>query len=97
MYDQIRDGFAVEEADAVQVVTPGGGAGVSPYAADLSRIDGVVRVDSAAGSYSGGERAPAPRGASFTAKDGGGGRLTVTPPPTGSSPIPAAWSATSAR
>jgi uncharacterized membrane protein YdfJ with MMPL/SSD domain len=52
MYDQIRDGFTAEESDAVQVVAPAGNDGsVGAYAAELSGIEGVVRVDSAAGSW----------------------------------------------
>ncbi|WP_253766687.1 MMPL family transporter [Goodfellowiella coeruleoviolacea] len=52
VYDDIRAGFAAEEADAVQVVSAGGtGAAAGPYAARLSQLAGVVRVDSAAGSY----------------------------------------------
>ncbi|MBX6169182.1 MAG: MMPL family transporter, partial [Thermobispora bispora] len=59
MYDQIRAGFAQEEADAVHVVAPEGSAAqAGPYAAALSRIDGVVRVDSAAGSYVAGRPTP---------------------------------------
>ncbi|MFG2000283.1 MMPL family transporter [Spirillospora sp. NPDC048911] len=46
LYDQIRAGFPVEEADALQVVAPDADPrAVAPYAARLSRIDGVVRVD----------------------------------------------------
>ncbi|MEV8638239.1 MMPL family transporter [Streptosporangium sp. NPDC051023] len=57
LYDQVRANFAAEEADALQVVAPAGtAAAAGPYAAALSRIGGVVRVDSAAGSFSGGLR-----------------------------------------
>ncbi|MEW9527105.1 MMPL family transporter [Microbispora sp. NPDC049125] len=74
MYDQIRAGFAQEEADAVHVVAPEGSpAQAGPYAAALSRIDGVVRVDSAAGSYAHGGPVPAPQGVHFTSGSLAGG------------------------
>ncbi|MDG4796315.1 MMPL family transporter [Micromonospora sp. WMMD1082] len=77
MYDQIRAGFSEEEADAVQVVAPAGDAtAIAPYAAALSRLDGVVRVDSAAGSYTGGTPAPAPAGIRH---DGEGTWLSIIP------------------
>jgi putative drug exporter of the RND superfamily len=75
MYDTIRAEFATEEADAVQVVVPRTAPpDVAAYAAALSRIDGVARVDSAAGAYAGGVRTgdAGPGGsARFTARDGG--------------------------
>ncbi|MFG2296416.1 MMPL family transporter [Streptomyces sp. NPDC048603] len=77
-HDAIRAGFTVEEADAVQVVatapTP---AAVGPYAAELSRIEGVARVDSAAGSYRAGQRTGPGPADGFTA--GEGRRLAVHP------------------
>ncbi len=66
MYDQIRVGFAQEEADAIQVVAPeADAAAAGPYAARLSRLDGVVRVDSAAGSFVDGAPVPVPAGTRF--------------------------------
>ncbi|MFD2792316.1 MMPL family transporter [Promicromonospora vindobonensis] len=67
MYDTIRADFAAEDADALFVVAPdaaGADAGTaSPpdgalhdYAASLSQIPGVARVDSAAGAFTAGER-----------------------------------------
>ena len=59
MYDTIRADFETEDADALQVVAPdlpSGDAAVARYAADLSRLDGVLRVDSAAGAFSAGVR-----------------------------------------
>ncbi|MBO3679926.1 MMPL family transporter [Streptomyces sp. NEAU-YJ-81] len=80
MYDQVRDGFTVEESDAVQVVAPAGNGGsVGAYAAELSGIEGVVRVDSAAGSYADGLRVTSPSGVSYDAEDGTGTRLAVMP------------------
>ncbi|HEX2314429.1 MAG TPA: MMPL family transporter [Thermomonospora sp.] len=79
MYDQVREGFTVEEADAVTVVAASGDpAAAGPYAQRLSRIEGVVRVDSAAGSFSGGRPVTAPSGTRFTGT-GGGTWLAVVP------------------
>ncbi|NAS23625.1 MMPL family transporter [Herbidospora sp. NEAU-GS84] len=74
LYDQVRAGFPVEEADAVQVVAPGGSL-TAAYAAELSRIEGVARVDSAAGSFTGGRPVEAPGGTRYAA--GGASRLSV--------------------
>ncbi|NLP83512.1 MMPL family transporter [Microbacterium sp. CFH 90308] len=57
MYDTIRADYRAEDADAVYVVAPGAaGEDVSDYAASLSRIEGVERVDSAAGAFVDGRR-----------------------------------------
>ncbi|PSK97653.1 RND superfamily putative drug exporter [Murinocardiopsis flavida] len=84
MYDTVRADFATEEADAVQVVAPTTGPDeVAGYAARLSELDGVLRVDSAAGAFADGVRAgPAGPGGPerFTATSGGPGtRLSVLP------------------
>ncbi len=75
MYDTIRADFATEEADVIQVVAPRAAAtDVADYAAELSRIGGVQRVDSAAGAFAGGLwiGEPEPNGpARFTSSDGG--------------------------
>lgn len=77
MYDEIRAGFSAEESDAIQIVAPDGDATrVAPYAAALSRIAGVVRVDSAAGSYVAGRPVPAPTGLDL---GGNGTWLSVVP------------------
>ncbi|GAA5074520.1 RND superfamily putative drug exporter [Thermocatellispora tengchongensis] len=55
----IRNEFPAEETDALQVVTTGpagSSAQVAAYAEALSRVPGVSQVDSAAGSYAGGQR-----------------------------------------
>ncbi|GIH51525.1 putative drug exporter of the RND superfamily [Microbispora rosea] len=71
MYDQVRAGFSQEEADAVHVVAPEGNAAqAGPYAAALSRVEGVVRVDSAAGSYAAGRPVPGPADTRFAAARG---------------------------
>ncbi|WP_214415093.1 MMPL family transporter [Sphaerisporangium fuscum] len=54
MYDEIRQDFRAEDADAVRVVAPrarADAATIGRYAAALSRLEGVARVDSAAGAY----------------------------------------------
>ncbi|MEE6259366.1 MMPL family transporter [Plantactinospora sonchi] len=80
VYDQIRAGFTQEEADAVQVVAPtSDAAAVGPYAMALSRVDGVVRVDSAAGSFAHGQPVTAPAGTRFTSTTGTGTWLSVVP------------------
>ncbi|WP_116948439.1 MMPL family transporter [Jiangella endophytica] len=57
LYDTVRADFATEDADAVQVVAPAlDDARIAPYAAALSELDGVERVDSAAGAYADGDR-----------------------------------------
>ncbi|MFC0533690.1 MMPL family transporter [Phytohabitans kaempferiae] len=62
MYDQIRANFPAEEADALQVVAPAGDpAAAGPYAARLSQLDGVLRVDTATGSYVDGVAAGEPK------------------------------------
>jgi RND superfamily putative drug exporter len=49
--DEIRAGFGQEESDAIYLVAPTGTAGVAGYATELSEVDGVAQVDSAAGSF----------------------------------------------
>ncbi|WP_306361485.1 MMPL family transporter [Nocardia sp. CC227C] len=54
-YDELRAGFTVEANDAVHFVAPDGrqvdADRIARYAAELSRIDGVAQVNSAAGVY----------------------------------------------
>ncbi|MFI6295436.1 MMPL family transporter [Nonomuraea sp. NPDC050790] len=53
----IRQSFPAEETDAIQIVATSPPTGeISAYAATLSRLPGVAQVDSAAGSYTRGER-----------------------------------------
>jgi putative drug exporter of the RND superfamily len=60
----IRHDFASNEAGALEVVAPNAdpsdGAALGRYAATLSRLRGVARVDSATGSYVDGGQVPAP-------------------------------------
>lgn len=74
MYDTIRADFDTEDADAIHVVARHADtADVGGYAAELSRLPGVERVDSAAGAYQGGERigAAGPDGLERFAGDAG--------------------------
>ncbi|MFZ3471052.1 MMPL family transporter [Streptomyces sp. 4.24] len=65
---EIRDGFAAEEMDAIQVLRPGrpGGAGngasIEAAALGLSRISGIQQVDALTGSYSDGRKIAEPNG-----------------------------------
>jgi putative drug exporter of the RND superfamily len=64
--DAIRANFATDEAAALSVVAPGSGdpmtrlAEIDGYAAALSRLDGVERVDALTGSYAAGARVQGP-------------------------------------
>jgi RND superfamily putative drug exporter len=64
--DAIRAGFATDESAALSVVAPGIGdpaahlADTDGYAAALSRLDGVDRVDALTGSYRDGARLQGP-------------------------------------
>ncbi|WP_208006862.1 MMPL family transporter [Aeromicrobium phragmitis] len=57
MYDTVRADFVTEEADALYVVTEEAAIDdVADYVATLSQVPGVLRVDTATGSYSDGAR-----------------------------------------
>ncbi len=79
IYDTIRADFTTEDADAVQVVAPtleAGDPAVAEHAARLSSLEGVERVDSAAGAFVAGTRVgdAGPGGpARYAADDGGTG------------------------
>jgi RND superfamily putative drug exporter len=84
--DQKNANFIAEETDAIQVVAPAVpnpaslSEAIGEYAARLSRIDGIVQVDSLAGSYADGRPAIAPNGwHERFAGSGGGTYLTVIP------------------
>ena len=95
MYDTIRADFVAEDADALYVVAPdttaaapGSGSGATSgtdvllrdYAASLSRIPGVARVDSAAGAFTEGERlGPAGPFGGDRFESGSASRLSVLP------------------
>ena len=78
----LRDSFDARESDPLSVVAASSTAApalVGTYAAQLSEIEGVARVDSAAGSYTDGEQvAPAgPAAARFATASGTGTWLSV--------------------
>jgi RND superfamily putative drug exporter len=67
---EIRDHFAAEEMDAIQVLRPGQAgtpanrASIDATAAELSRIPEIHQVDALTGSYAGGKRVSEPDSAS---------------------------------
>ncbi|MGI5150056.1 MMPL family transporter [Plantactinospora sp. CA-294935] len=71
-YDQLRANFAQEPNDAIQVIAPDGRPDAAAgYAAELSRIDGVVQVNSAVGIFADGALVrAAPRPERLTSPDG---------------------------
>ncbi|PXX70660.1 RND superfamily putative drug exporter [Nocardia tenerifensis] len=80
LYDTIRTDFRTEDADAIAVVAPGSSAdAVDDYAARLSRVPGVQRVDFALGSYTEGTPEPTVRGDRFVSDSGTGTWLEVIP------------------
>ena len=76
--DEIRENFSSEEAGALSVLAenledPGDRQDdIAAYAASLSKLDGVSRVDAVTGSYLGGQQVAAPSAASvrFTGTEG---------------------------
>lgn len=81
MYDTIRADYRAEDADAISVVVPdAAGQDVAAYAASLSTIEGVERVDSAAGVFVDGRRAgDAGPGGAERYRDAGATWLAVLP------------------
>src|ERR687891_436314 len=84
--DQIREHFTSLEASALSVVAIGAGpagaeqdAAVDRYAASLSSIDGVARVDASTGSYQDGDRVFEPTAASARFVGDEGTWLSVVP------------------
>ncbi|MGH9012767.1 MAG: MMPL family transporter [Acidimicrobiia bacterium] len=76
VHEAIREDFASNEANALQVVATGidpdeRAAELVGYAADLSRLDGVARVDALSGSYVDGQELPVPEALTrrFAARD----------------------------
>ena len=76
--DALRTGFAADESSALSVVATGIGdptgrlPDIDRYAAALSRLDDVRRVDALSGSYADGRRlqGPSPAATRFAAPDG---------------------------
>jgi putative drug exporter of the RND superfamily len=82
--DAIRHGFAGNEAGAFSIVAPTATASpavVGSYAARLSTLSGIGRVDAATGSYAGGNQVapPNPGSARFNAPGGTGTWLSAVP------------------
>lgn len=78
LYDTIRADFETEEADVVHVVAPSADrAAIAPYAERLAAIPGVLRVDSAAGTFGEGAAAVSADPARFV--DGEATWLRVLP------------------
>ncbi|WP_407562762.1 MMPL family transporter [Streptomyces sp. 184] len=78
----LREDFAVDDSTAIDVVTTGAVAGpdLARYATELSRLDGVARVDASNGSYADGAAGPAsPAAAGLGRPDAQ--RLTVSVEP----------------
>jgi RND superfamily putative drug exporter len=78
----LRDEFPGREFAALSVIAPhvtSGPGPISTYAAALSKIDGVGRVDAATGTYAGGRRLAPPNPASARFSQGGGTYLSVVP------------------
>ncbi|WP_431958417.1 MMPL family transporter [Nocardia lijiangensis] len=69
MYDTVRAEFDTEEADALHVFAPRAQpAAIPAYAATLSAIPGVHRVDSAAGSFAAGAAVGGPSELQYAAE-----------------------------
>lgn len=85
VHDAIRTGFSSKEASALAVVAPtsgdpsGRGAEIDGYAAALSRLPGVARVDALTGFYLGGTRLLGPNELSKRFGAPGGTWFSVVP------------------
>jgi putative drug exporter of the RND superfamily len=84
--DQIRRNFPSQEAGALEVVAPQAGPStpdrdraIDAYAARLSSLNGVSRVDALSGSYAGGQKVAAPNPASARFDNPAGTWLSVVP------------------
>jgi len=83
--EQIRRDYTSQESSALSVVLPGAdptaATEISSYAATLSAIDGVARVDATTGSYINGTRVfpGTPASARFRGAEGAGTYLSVVP------------------
>lgn len=88
MYDTVREEFTTEDADVVHVVAPAlepSDPAVAEHAARLSAVEGVERVDSAAGAFVDGARVAeaGPGGPDRYAADDGGTGTWFAVLPTG--------------
>jgi RND superfamily putative drug exporter len=84
-HDILREDFATGEAAAIEVVVPEVSDGdraesdIASYAADLSALDGVARVDALTGSYVGGSEVAPPGPVSLRFANVGGTWFSVVP------------------
>jgi RND superfamily putative drug exporter len=81
-HDILREDYAAGEAATIQVVVPDGAASesaIADYAADLSALDGVARVDALTGSYIGGAEVAPPGAMSVRFANEGGTWFSVVP------------------
>jgi putative drug exporter of the RND superfamily len=84
-HDILREDFAAGEASTIQVVIPeladadAAEPEIAAYAASLSAIDGVARVDALTGSYVGGAELAPPGATSLRFVNEGGTWLSVVP------------------
>ncbi|ONK14098.1 MMPL family transporter [Streptomyces sp. MP131-18] len=90
--ETLRAEFDSGESQALNVVLPGTPADsgeVPAYAAEVSALAGVARVDTVTGSYAQGTEAapPGARHEDFAARDGGGVHLSVVPEPNGTAAV----------
>ena len=78
----LRADFAVDDSTAVDVVTTGAvtGPDLTAYATEVSRLDGVARVDASNGTYADGAAGPARPGAAALGRPDAQ-RLTVSVEP----------------
>jgi putative drug exporter of the RND superfamily len=81
--DQLRDGFSGNAAETFPIViagaTPADATAIDAYAAAVSALDGVARVDGPGGAFVDGAQATPPTQHSAPLAAPGAARLTVTP------------------
>ena len=96
MYDTIREDFDAEDADAVYIVAPSAtDAEIGRLARDVSLVDGILRVDSPAGSFRDGAVAESAGDDDDRFRDGDAAYLTALPASDRSPTTRATWSPTS--
>jgi RND superfamily putative drug exporter len=85
-HDLLREDFAAGEAATIEVVVPAIADGaaaaerhIASYAADLSALEGVARVDALTGSYVGGSEVAPPGPVSVRFANDGGTWFSVVP------------------
>ncbi|WP_307292630.1 MMPL family transporter [Microbacterium natoriense] len=80
MYDTIREEFEAEDADAVYIVAESAtDAQIGRFALDVSLVDGIVRVDSATGSFENGALVESAGADRERFRDGDAAYLTALP------------------